>query len=316
MEPGNSKQNNSIKTNNSVFLDTIEMHPTTASVVPPTHLSKSDPGWIDLGLGYQIRIPAIAEEGNTSEQVQLEDVCVKPQPAKPPEVESSIFYFVETRNLDEPSCVDLKIKLQPDAVTKKQVESLEDFIHKCNFCVSRFSIMEQLRRHLLRHAKIECSQCSEKFHNSFERDWHLRRFHGEDAAFDKVIGIHHFCRCCQLSFPTKQEICTHLQKCHQVYVEQELQKQFESSENVLHYSSVAVHYQDTDSIRCVYCNQIFKTSDTLAEHFRTKHMSTPSECNYCPETFSALALLRRHKKEVHGVVSNANHKPTRCKPPY
>ncbi|XP_053688554.1 transcription factor Ovo-like 2 [Sabethes cyaneus] len=283
-------------------------------VLHSTKTTNVGSGWIDLGLGYYVSLP---EQKETSEKGDTDNSPKKSKPSEPEEEEMQtlepLMYFVETRDLDEPTCISLKIKLQPDAPNKSQLETIEDFIHRCNFCVSRFSVMGQLRNHLSRHAKTDCGRCSEKFHNHYERDWHLRRSHDEDPNFEQKIGVHYFCRCCQLSFPTKEEIFAHLGKCHQVYVERELKKQRDPSSP--QYSTVAVRDRDADSIRCVYCNQSFKTSDSLAEHFRTKHMNSISECCYCSETFNRPGILRKHQKDVHGVVSN--HKtPTRGKPPY
>ncbi|XP_055535096.1 uncharacterized zinc finger protein CG2678-like [Wyeomyia smithii] len=281
----------------------IDPHTQTQSrvVLHCSETSKVDPSWVDLGLGYQIRL-----EKKSPEKLQPEE------PEKVDTVEP-LLYFVEIRDLDEPTCISLKIKLQPDAPNKNQLETIDDFIHKCNFCVSRFSVMGQLRNHLPRHAKTDCSHCKAKFFNDYERDWHLRRDHREDPNFEKKVGVHYFCRCCHLSFPIKDEIFTHLRKCHQVYVERELEKI--QSLSTPHYSTVAVRDRDADAIRCVYCDQSFKTSDSLTEHFRSKHMNSICECNYCSETFSRPSILRKHQKDVHGVISN-HRTPTRSKPPY
>ncbi|XP_058461799.1 zinc finger imprinted 3-like isoform X2 [Malaya genurostris] len=302
MEPENIKQ--------PLIENTHAMqNPTTDET--QLNLLKYESEWIDLGSGYQIRIPAQGTEHKSIEQGQFENVIVETFEKELAEInlddlKTSMFHFVETRDLDESNCFSLRIKLQSEDLSNKQVESFEDFVHKCNFCISRFSIMEQLRGHLLRHAHIECDHCNTKFHNPFERDWHAKRFHRVDSLLRKSIGIHHFCRCCQLSFPTNEEIFSHLIRCHWVYVEQEMRKFSDPltchSESTKHLSTLVQN--ESNATLCIYCNQIFKTSWTLAKHFKTKHMSSTHACKYCTEVFSSMLLLIKHQRRVHGIVTN------------
>lgn len=259
-----------------LVIDTFEIAPNELGQerVEPV----SGPSWIDLGMGFQVLAEMQTEDG------QLEPIDrIAIEVLEPLKATDEYAVFMDCLDLDEWHCGKLIIQdlesrgIAAPTSTKKRLESVEDFIHKCEYCVSRFSTMQPLKTHLERHAKIQCEHCSDVFFNIYLRDWHRRTIHGVKVP---KLGEHFFCRCCHLGFPVREDVIKHLEKCHLEFIKQELAKPPE-------------HINEDDPVDSGYT--------------RSGRKAQTYQCEKCHMNVSGVVNLRAHLQQHRNPQARAHH---------
>lgn len=129
--------------------------------------------------------------------------------------------------------------------------------------------------------KILCQHCGIAFENSW------------------LLNVHHndinYCKCCNLTFVSKGERATHVNKEHPEYFLCPCGKIFEDTD------SKRVHKKHCTRNYCYKCRIRLDTCDLFEEHVMHNHVSV-SECPFCEQKLGAVAKTMIHY-QLHTTIN-------------
>lgn len=171
----------------------------------------------------------------------------------------------------------------------------ETAIH-CQMCPSKFHTKWQMKDHTLKCHQAErrflCSECGKRFYRFDYFKVHMRRHRGDNP---------HKCQFCGKGFPRAADL-----RAHEKYHTGE--KPNVCTVCGLGFTrpySLKVHLRVHSGEKpyvCKDCGKKFAQSYDLKLHMRT-HTGERLKCDRCDDVFIRDYLLRQHKKNVHGIVT-------------
>ncbi|XP_059608031.1 uncharacterized protein LOC132255877 [Phlebotomus argentipes] len=177
-----------------------------------------------------------------------------------------------------------------------EVEHMEINLFDCERCEDSFSSKEQLYDHIrAAHETHDCAECGEKFSRRIKLEDHIRRHHRapeedeEEENYDEEEGH-------------GEDIWT-CQECGKSL--------YSGSAFKRHMARHAERNGDVcRPANCLYCDQVFKTSECLAAHVAMSHWSVAVECRYCSVECTSRQNLRYHVNYAHtGLPVDAHDGP-------
>ena len=239
--------------------------------------------------------PAYIEESGRHHHVEDNSVRLDLKLGIPNEVNhSAVTHAVQTENLPN------------ESEMKKISESLPVVIIQCSQCTCKFSTLNELKEHEIKHVdpskrKNMCDVCG-KF---FQYDSHLKihkRFHTGEKPF-KCDECGKYFACAAdvrnhrtIHSDTKQFICD---KCG---------KEFAQNNGLR--AHMMTHTTDR-TYGCSICNKRFYRADVLYNHVSTHSDAKPYLCTICDKLFRTKQLLKTHvKTHIPIAERNKSSEPT------
>ncbi|XP_069703844.1 zinc finger protein 454-like [Periplaneta americana] len=195
---------------------------------------------------------------------------------------------------------------------------------KCDFCGKCFSILYNLRQHILIHMgekPFTCNVCSKSFthqqnfrshalthtdnkpfkcdicHKNFRRRQHLQKhasIHRDDKSADNTVDRSFICDICQKSF----RYLRNLQRHYAVHTDLRpfkcdiCEKSFRYRQGLLGHSSI---HTGKKPFKCHVCEKCFRRREHLQKHVSVHSDDKPFKCDICDKNFRRLDNFRQHR---------------------
>ena len=193
------------------------------------------------------------------------------------------------------------------ALLTEHKEKYHPAIFGCNYCVNRFSSLDDLNNHVKSVHSFECNSCpalfvelsllkehKEKYHPAiFGCNYCVNRFASLDDLNNHITSIHRFeCDLCPAFFVKMAYLTQH-------------KEQFHPAINYCNYCDhsfvklrhMNLHLSSSHNFECVSCLSCFVDLANLTEH--QKHCPDRTTCTLCSGTFPSLKQLKNHQNKIH-----------------
>ena len=188
-------------------------------------------------------------------------------------------------------------------------EKYHPTIFGCNYCVDRFSRLDDLNNHVKSVHSFECNLCpalfvelsllkehKEKYHPAiFGCNYCVNRFATLDDLNKHITSIHRFeCDLCPAFFVEMAHLTQHKGQFHAAiaycnYCDHSFAK----------LRDMDLHLSSSHNFECVSCLSCFVDSANLTKHRRHCPKQERSSCALCSSTFSSLNQLKNHQNKIH-----------------
>lgn len=197
--------------------------------------------------------------------------------------------------------------------------------YKCEFCPRRFPMLILMVFHEKCHpsdkSEVACEFCDVKYVTKYQLNKHIEEMHSNAPTIQKLyecgtcgecystaqqllnhrstahvkLGIFE-CFLCKLKLQSLKETRHHLMETHQRDIKCVVcNDMFTNLEIEMHKCT------GLESLDCVYCEQTFKTTQTLLQHLNDCTAEKfIHKCNYCREYFFMKSLIDRHMMHHEG----------------
>ena len=188
------------------------------------------------------------------------------------------------------SCIQCEKRFSSRSALSKH-KSMHESKHKCTECGRCCRSSNELMEHMRRHSgerPFECSVCSKRFTKSFNLAEHGRIHSGEKP---------YRCYVCNMSFSRIWGLKSHIR----VHVRDKTQqwKRFSSKVSLC-------QQKNGYKYKCTDCGRCYRSSNEIAEHWRSHSGEKPFECTVCSKQFTRAGSLVVHSR-IH-----SGEKPYEC----
>ncbi|KAJ6641729.1 Transcription factor grauzone [Pseudolycoriella hygida] len=206
-------------------------------------------------------------------------------------------------------------------------------------CGNKFLHRDSVISHIKFHSnpnEFSCGQCSQKFTSESELALHLTKhepitscafncelcldnFMTENAliAHKNLVHLPFKCSQCEMSYPTKSKLRTHIKNAHKPKVTTarvcDVKKEYSTIEGPKLQCgtcgkmkkskfSLNKHMRDAHAEKkhlCSICNRSYRTALILKEHMAGHTGQDLYKCAYCTRTFKSSANMYKHRKRIH-----------------
>ncbi|KAG5675721.1 hypothetical protein PVAND_005602 [Polypedilum vanderplanki] len=200
-------------------------------------------------------------------------------------------------------------------------------LYECTVCQKKFASNRTLKNHSAIHMGVErkvyeCSECLKILSSKTALNTHIKWHHSEHEFKCEICSKklatkssltehlkshettkHHKCPICSKKYKTASSLSNHLDihsnieyKCSICDLQLKSRRTLKQHEKV--HSNVVLH-------KCEICGAEFKRTKTYKEHLITHTNMRPYKCDFCSKTFTNGPNCRKHIREVHPELDQA-----------
>ena len=168
---------------------------------------------------------------------------------------------------------------------------------ECNNCSKKFANLADLQYHKESHhsekpSKVECDMCGKCFKNNLSLQKHKSNFH--------VSSNDHKCDNCNASFTLKDNLMRHRREDH--------------SKLMIDWNQI--HFREELMFKCNICEKYFKRKHNLKVHQQTVHQDIETydpieeySCMFCSKQYSSKSNCTRHQKKCKACPKLSSEEP-------